>query len=66
MLENPPSPLYKGENSSFVCYILTESINSMVEIQSYSPLKRGLGGFSEPIFEMGKLFNHESIGFVQR
>ena len=40
-VENPPSPLFKGE-------------------QDNSPLKRGLGGFSEPTFEMGKLFNHES------
>jgi hypothetical protein len=27
-------------------------------------LKRGLGGFSELLFEAGKLFNHESYAII--
>jgi len=44
-VENPPNPLYKGELS--VSAFSRENLTtSSFHEESFSPLKRGLGGFS--------------------
>ena len=68
----PPAPFSRGSNQAFgkslskrgVRPYLPTLLMLLGKIQHAkglnSPLKRGLGGFSELIFGMGKLFNSRS------
>ena len=61
MLENPPNPLFKGELMIYALYMSFAHFAACEQSRLCSPLKRGLGGFSELTFEVGRLFNHEYL-----
>ena len=55
MSKIPPAPFSRGSSG-----LRPQKDSQVFSEVLYSPLKMGLGGFSELLFKVGKLFNHES------
>ena len=61
----PPTPFSRGRKTVIAHKLHNEQHKYIQSVRLDSPLKRGLGGFYELIFRVGKLFNHYSLVRIQ-
>ena len=58
--KSPQPPFQGGVNDPRSVYVCVAHYTAYEQSRFFSPLKRGLGGFSELTSEVDKLFNSQS------